>query len=105
MHLNRVLCKHSVCHAACMTYCLITHSIVLWMLLILCCYHHAPGDLSFNPETDTLVGADGKEISLESPFGDELPPKGFDPGVETYQAPPKGSEKNQLKVRCTQTEG
>eukprot|EP00877_Chromochloris_zofingiensis_P008121 jgi/Chrzof1/3562/Cz13g00140.t1_ACH1[v5.2] len=56
------------------------------------------GDLSFNPETDTLVGADGKEISLESPFGDELPPKGFDPGVETYQAPPKGSEKNQLKV-------
>ena len=26
------------------------------------------------------VGADGKEFKLESPFGDELPSKGFDPG-------------------------
>lgn len=48
------------------------------------------GDLSFNPEKDTLVGADGKEILLEPPKGDELPAKGFDPGVETYQAPAKG---------------
>ena len=38
------------------------------------------GDLTFNPEEDTLVGADGKEIKLESPFGDELPEKGFDAG-------------------------
>lgn len=45
------------------------------------------GDLSFNPEKDTLVGADGKEILLKSPFGDELPQKGFDAGVDTYQAP------------------
>ena len=39
------------------------------------------GDLSFNPEKDTLVGADGKEITLKSPFGDELPENGFDPGT------------------------
>ncbi len=39
------------------------------------------GDLTFNPEEDTLVGADGKEIRLEPPRGDELPPKGFDPGA------------------------
>ncbi len=39
------------------------------------------GDLSFNPEKDTLVGADGKEILLKSPFGDELPEKGFDAGA------------------------
>lgn len=39
------------------------------------------GDLSFNPEKDTLVGADGKEILLEPPKGDELPAKGFDPGA------------------------
>jgi len=45
------------------------------------------GDLSFNPEVDTLVGADGKEISLTPPVGDELPSKGFDPGMDTYQAP------------------
>ena len=38
------------------------------------------GDLTFNPEEDTLVGADGKEIRLEPPKGDELPPKGFDQG-------------------------
>ena len=39
------------------------------------------GDLSFNPEKDTLVGADGKEISLKSPWGEELPDAGFDPGM------------------------
>jgi aconitate hydratase len=39
------------------------------------------GDLSFNPEQDALVGADGREVRLESPYGDELPAKGFDPGV------------------------
>ncbi|MEW5312386.1 MAG: hypothetical protein WDW38_004025 [Sanguina aurantia] len=46
------------------------------------------GDLTFNPEKDTLVGADGKEILLESPNGEELPARGFDAGAETYQAPP-----------------
>lgn len=50
------------------------------------------GDLSFNPEKDTLVGADGKEVLLKSPFGDELPEKGFDRGVETYQAPNPGGD-------------
>lgn len=38
------------------------------------------GDLTFNPEKDTLVGADGKEIFLDPPTGVELPAKGFDPG-------------------------
>ena len=38
------------------------------------------GDLTFNPEKDTLVGADGKEIFLDPPQGVELPAKGFDPG-------------------------
>lgn len=38
------------------------------------------GDLTFNPEKDTLVGADGKEIKLQPPTGNELPSKGFDPG-------------------------
>jgi hypothetical protein len=33
----------------------------------------SPGDLTFNPEKDTLVGADGREVHLESPYGDELP--------------------------------
>lgn len=44
------------------------------------------GDLTFNPEKDTLIGADNKEITLSPPHGDELPNKGFDPGSDTYQA-------------------
>jgi aconitate hydratase len=46
------------------------------------------GDLSFNPEKDSLISADGREITLESPYGDELPANGFDAGVDTFQAPP-----------------
>ncbi|XP_027042476.1 aconitate hydratase, mitochondrial-like [Pocillopora damicornis] len=49
------------------------------------------GDLSFNPETDTLTGANGESFKLENPYGDELPNKGFDPGEDTYQAPPADS--------------
>jgi len=46
------------------------------------------GRLDFNPLTDELTGSDGKKFKLESPFGDELPARGFDPGQDTYQAPP-----------------
>lgn len=51
------------------------------------------GDLTFNPEKDSLVGADGKEITLEPPVGDELPAKGFDPGSDTYQVRRKSEGK------------
>lgn len=47
------------------------------------------GRLDFNPLTDTLTGSDGKPFKLEAPFGDELPNKGFDPGMDTYAEPPK----------------
>ncbi|GFO33109.1 aconitate hydratase, mitochondrial [Plakobranchus ocellatus] len=49
------------------------------------------GDLTFNPLTDELTGKDGKKFKLKSPYGDELPQKGFDPGQDTYQAPPADS--------------
>ena len=39
------------------------------------------GDLRFNPETDSLTGADGQKFKLDSPYGDELPEK---VGVEVY---------------------
>lgn len=42
--------------------------------------------------------ADGKEIVLEPPVGDELPRAGFDPGQDTYQAPPSTAERNKLNV-------
>jgi len=47
------------------------------------------GSLDFDPRTQKLKGADGKEFVLDSPFGDELPARGFDPGEDTYQAPPE----------------
>jgi aconitate hydratase len=59
------------------------------------------GDLTFNPEKDTLVGADGQEVRLDAPDGDELPEKGFDPGEDTFQAPPKDG--SQLTVNVSPT--
>lgn len=47
------------------------------------------GDLRFNPMTDTLKGADGKEFKLQPPHGIGLPPKGYDLGEKVYQAPPE----------------
>lgn len=46
------------------------------------------GSLNFNPEKDTLIGADGKPFKLEPPTGEELPTRGFDAGENTFQAPP-----------------
>jgi len=46
------------------------------------------GSLDFNPLKDTLTAEDGSELSLSDPFGDGLPVRGFDPGEDTYQAPP-----------------
>lgn len=46
------------------------------------------GDLTFNPLTDTLIGSDGKPFKFAGPTGNELPPKGYDPGQDTFQAPP-----------------
>jgi aconitate hydratase len=45
------------------------------------------GDMTFNPLTDTLVNAEGKEVKLDPPTGFELPPKGFDVEDAGYEAP------------------
>ncbi|XP_078388150.1 aconitate hydratase, mitochondrial [Cetorhinus maximus] len=50
------------------------------------------GTLKFDPERDWLTGADGKKFKLNPPNADELPTKGFDPGQDTYQDPPKDSQ-------------
>ena len=47
------------------------------------------GDLTFNPIKDTLKGSDGKEFKFSDPSGKELPPRGYDPGQNTFQAPPE----------------
>nr|XP_022910347.1 aconitate hydratase, mitochondrial-like [Onthophagus taurus] len=46
------------------------------------------GTLDFDPTKDELTGAGGKKFKLSAPFGDELPSRGFDPGQDTYKAPP-----------------
>lgn len=35
---------------------------------------------------------------MDSPFGDELPSKGFDPGMDTYDAPPASGENVKVAV-------
>lgn len=47
------------------------------------------GDLNFNPLTDTLKDKDGNDFMLKAPTGDGLPSQGYDPGRDTYQAPPE----------------
>ncbi|KOC61025.1 Aconitate hydratase, mitochondrial [Habropoda laboriosa] len=56
------------------------------------------GRLDFNPVTDKLKGKDGKEFLLKDPFGDELPSRGFDPGMDTYDAPPADGSKVKVDV-------
>ncbi|KAI9804149.1 MAG: hypothetical protein M1825_001551 [Sarcosagium campestre] len=47
------------------------------------------GTLKFNPLTDPLKDKDGKEFLLSPPTGEGLPARGYDPGRDTYQAPPE----------------
>ncbi|OCK78567.1 putative mitochondrial aconitate hydratase [Lepidopterella palustris CBS 459.81] len=47
------------------------------------------GTLNFNPLTDSLKDKDGNEFMLKPPTGEGLPTNGFDPGQDTYQAPPE----------------
>jgi len=45
------------------------------------------GDLGFNPITDTLTNANGEQVKLDAPTGDELPSRGFAVENNGYQAP------------------
>lgn len=59
------------------------------------------GDLNFNPTTDTLKDKDGKEFKLKAPVGDGLPRNGYDPGRDTYQAPPEDRASIDVQVSPT----
>ncbi|KAJ8457553.1 hypothetical protein ONZ51_g11463 [Trametes cubensis] len=56
------------------------------------------GDLRFNPLKDTLTGTDGKPFKFSDPSGFELPPRGYDPGQNTFQAPPEDRASVQVAV-------
>ena len=59
------------------------------------------GTLKFNPLTDTLKDKDGNDFLLQPPTGLGLPPRGYDPGTETYQAPPQDRSQVQVQVSPT----
>ena len=46
------------------------------------------GRLDFDPTTDTLEAPDGSQVRLEAPVGEVLPDSGYDPGQNTFTAPP-----------------
>jgi len=46
------------------------------------------GRLDFDPTTDTITAPDGTEVRLEAPVGEVLPDRGYDPGQNTFTAPP-----------------
>jgi aconitate hydratase len=57
------------------------------------------GRLSFNPLTDSLVGADGKPFKLEPPkLAPEVPAEPFARGRSAYIAPPEDGSKIVLNV-------
>jgi aconitate hydratase len=63
-----------------------THAFVTSPEMVTVC--SIAGTTTFNPATDSIPTPDGGSFKFEAPFGKELPPRGFDPGEETFQAPP-----------------
>ena len=51
------------------------------------------GRLDFDPTTDTITAPDGTEVSLDAPVGQVLPDAGYDPGEDTFTAPPSDAER------------
>jgi aconitate hydratase len=56
------------------------------------------GNLHFNPLIDKLKDKDGNEFLLLPPSGAGLPAKGYDPGQDTYQAPPVSRDAMTVQV-------
>ncbi|MDQ6697417.1 MAG: aconitate hydratase [Actinomycetota bacterium] len=59
------------------------------------------GRLDFNPITDVLTNDAGEQVRLEAPVGEQLPAKGFDPGEDTFVAPPPNNSDIEVKVDPT----
>ncbi|OQV12507.1 putative aconitate hydratase, mitochondrial [Hypsibius exemplaris] len=68
------------------THCFVTSPEIVTALVL-------GGRLDFNPLKDSLTGSKGEKFQLQAPNGKEVPPKGYDPGEDTYQEPPKQPEK------------
>ncbi|XP_064554507.1 probable aconitate hydratase, mitochondrial [Drosophila montana] len=73
------------------THCFVTSPEIVTALSIVGC-------LDFNPLKDELTDSKGKKFKLKAPTGEELPAKGFDPGQDTYSAPPPDGSKVKVAV-------
>lgn len=56
------------------------------------------GSLAFNPLTDSLKGADGKEFKLQAPVADELPKAGFAQAKSGFVPPSANSSSIKISV-------
>ena len=61
------------------------------------------GRLDFDPAVDTLTNDDGVEIFLDPPVGEVLPANGYDPGQDTFVAPPADGSDIDVVVSPTST--
>jgi len=59
------------------------------------------GRLDFDPTVDTITAPDGSEITLDAPVGEILPDAGYDPGENTYTAPPADGSGVEVEVSPT----
>ena len=59
------------------------------------------GRVDFDPINDTLINEAGEEVRLSTPVGIELPPSGFDPGEDTFVAPPASGSGIEVAVSPT----
>ena len=61
------------------------------------------GRLDFDPTTDTITAPDGSEVLLQPPVGEVLPDRGYDPGQNTFTAPPADGAGVVVEVSPTST--
>ncbi len=59
------------------------------------------GRLDFDPTTDTITNDDGVQVLLDPPVGEVLPSKGYDPGEDTFIAPPADGSDVEVVVSPT----
>ncbi|NDH40034.1 MAG: aconitate hydratase, partial [Gammaproteobacteria bacterium] len=59
------------------------------------------GRLDFDPTSEPLIAPDGTEVWLDAPHGTVLPDNGFDPGEDTFTAPPEDSSGVDVAVSPT----
>jgi len=61
------------------------------------------GRLDFDPTTDTITAPDGTEVLLDPPVGQVLPDAGYDPGQDTFTAPPEPEDRGGVEVIVSPT--